>query len=125
MERERGEYAAKLQAGDRELDKLRKRLAHLQPRSRGARSRTKSGGASANRPPTPTPRDNLKRIRGIGPALERKLNALGCHTFADIVAWEPAEIERIAQVVRASPKRIRSEWVKQARQYARRDGQTV
>lgn len=100
-----------------ELERLRKRLAHLQPRPKGVRGRVNLPPAAHN---AEHRRDNLKRIRGIGPALERKLNDLGCYTFQDIAGWEGAEIERVARQVRASPKRIKSEWVTQAREYATR-----
>jgi NADH-quinone oxidoreductase subunit E len=38
-------------------------------------------------------RDDLKMIKGIGPVNERELNALGIHTFAQIAAWTPANVD--------------------------------
>jgi predicted flap endonuclease-1-like 5' DNA nuclease len=116
----RAEHSATLQNKERELERLRKRIAQLQPQARRPR-RGAGRGTARTRQPSPR-KDNLKRIRGIGPALERKLNDLGCYTFDDIVGWESTEIERVARALRASPKRIKSEWMQQARVYAQRDG---
>ena len=63
-------------------------------------------------PPTA---DDLKRIYGIGPVLEKKLNDLGITKFEQIGRWGDAEIESFqAQLTEA---RIRSDaWVKGARE---------
>ncbi len=64
--------------------------------------------------------DDLKRIYGIGPVLEKKLHALGVTHFDQIGKWGDAEIESFqAQLTEA---RIRSDaWVKGAReQYLRK-----
>lgn len=56
--------------------------------------------------------DDLKRIKGIGPAFERVLNDLGYSTFDDVARWDPAQIERLSQRLGA---RIRLEdWSAQA-----------
>lgn len=64
--------------------------------------------------------DDLKRIYGIGPVLEKKLQALGVTHFEQIGKWGDAEIESFqSQLTEA---RIRSDaWVKGAReQYLRK-----
>jgi len=79
------------------------------------------GGESehARQPPSQSARDNLKRITGIGEAIEKKLNAEGITTFRQIANWSDADIEHIESSVLAGGRymgRIRKEdWVAQAR----------
>lgn len=40
-------------------------------------------------------KDDLKVIRGIGPAIEKKLNQAGIHTFAALAELSQAELETI------------------------------
>jgi predicted flap endonuclease-1-like 5' DNA nuclease len=63
--------------------------------------------------------DDLKRIRGIGPGFERKLHAAGVKTFAQVAAWTPGDIERMALELSIVPQRIlRDGWVERARELA-------
>ncbi|MGB5872002.1 MAG: hypothetical protein WBH04_17565, partial [Albidovulum sp.] len=36
--------------------------------------------------------DDLKKINGVGPAMEKLLNGLGYYHFDQIAAWSPAEV---------------------------------
>ncbi len=59
--------------------------------------------------------DDLKRIRGIGPALERLLNEMGVWHFSQIAAWTPEQVAWVdANLVRFKGRASRDEWVKQA-----------
>ncbi len=63
-------------------------------------------------------KDDLKRIRGIGKAFERKLNGLGVDTFFQVAAWDDAEIDRIAAEMggsRTASRIRRDNWVGGAR----------
>jgi len=63
--------------------------------------------------------DDLKRIRGIGPAFERELKRLGVSSFAQIAAWTAEEVESIAKKIKAKPERIRRDnWVGRAAELA-------
>ena len=65
----------------------------------------------------PAKGDDLKAIRGIGPAFERELQKLGVHTYVQIAAWTAADIEAIAPKIRAKAERIRRDgWVTSAAQ---------
>jgi predicted flap endonuclease-1-like 5' DNA nuclease len=60
--------------------------------------------------------DDLKRIRGIGPALERVLNEEGIYLYRQIATWTADDVARIAERLRAFPDRIhRDEWIASAR----------
>jgi predicted flap endonuclease-1-like 5' DNA nuclease len=59
--------------------------------------------------------DDLKRIRGIGPANEKKLHGLGVYHFSQIAAWTE-ENAKWAGSFMAFPGRIeREEWIAQAK----------
>lgn len=60
--------------------------------------------------------DDLKRISGIGPAIERVLHANGITTFRQIAEWSEIDIDRVATQLGAFRDRIRREgWTDQAR----------
>lgn len=73
----------------------------------------------------PAPRggkaDDLKRITGIGPGNEKKLNALGIWHLDQIAAWSEPQIRWIGAYL-AFPGRIeREDWVGQARATTQRE----
>jgi predicted flap endonuclease-1-like 5' DNA nuclease len=70
------------------------------------------------------PGDDLKLIRGIGPAFERELRHLGVLTFAQIAAWTPEDIDAIGPKIKAKPERIRREnWIESAAGLAKRSSE--
>lgn len=61
--------------------------------------------------------DDLTRIKGVGPALEKMLNSIGIFNLAQIAALDDADIERISAQLPQFPGRIRRDrWVEQARE---------
>lgn len=69
--------------------------------------------------PAPAAKDDLKRIRGIGPQNEARLNTVGITTFAQVAAWSVKEQRELGERL-AFPGRIeREEWVKQAKVLAK------
>ena len=59
--------------------------------------------------------DDLKRIRGIGPANEKKLHGLGVYHFSQIAAWTEQNAKWAGSFM-AFPGRIeREEWIPQAK----------
>ena len=66
-------------------------------------------------PPAASGADDLTRIKGVGPKLSSTLNAMGVTSFAQIAAWDEAEIDRIdAQLGRFQGRIRRDDWVGQA-----------
>jgi predicted flap endonuclease-1-like 5' DNA nuclease len=62
-------------------------------------------------------RDDLKRIRGIGPVLERTLNRLGITRFSQIAQWQASDVERVAPALGDFPDRVkRDRWIERARE---------
>ena len=61
-------------------------------------------------------KDDLKSIKGIGPFLEEKLNALGIYTYEQISKMTPELEDQVNEAIEFFPGRIkRDEWVKQAK----------
>ena len=59
--------------------------------------------------------DDLKLISGIGPKLEQVLNGRGILRFADMAAWNQADIERIDAELGFDGRIRRDDWVGQAK----------
>lgn len=61
--------------------------------------------------------DDLKKIRGVGPVLERTLNQLGIYFFDQVASLSADEIDWVTYHLDTFPGRIeRDEWVSQARE---------
>ncbi|HZW60347.1 MAG TPA: hypothetical protein VFE85_08640 [Woeseiaceae bacterium] len=61
-------------------------------------------------------RDDLQRIKGIGPAIESLLNELGYLRFQQIAELNEYDVSRIAERLRGFSSRIhREDWIGQAR----------
>ncbi len=71
------------------------------------------------KPAAPAVKDDLKRIKGIGPQNEARLNNVGVTAFAQIAGWSAKEQRDMGERL-AFPGRIeREEWVKQAKVLAK------
>ena len=61
-------------------------------------------------------RDDLKQIKGIGPAIEKTLNEMGILRFDQIAEMSEYDINRIAKRLKGFRSRIyREDWIGQAR----------
>lgn len=66
--------------------------------------------------------DDLKRIKGIGPKLEKLCNSLGVKRWDQIAAWKAADVKEVDGHLGSFTGRIkRDEWVKQAGLLAKGD----
>jgi large subunit ribosomal protein L21 len=63
--------------------------------------------------------DDLKKLSGVGPALEKKLLAAGVTTFAQIAAWTEAEISEFDEKLSFKGRIEREGWVEQAKELAK------
>ena len=60
-------------------------------------------------------KNNLKKIKGIGSAIELKLNSLGIYTYEQISNFNSADINKVTKILKFFPGRIeRDDWVGQA-----------
>lgn len=62
--------------------------------------------------------DDLKKLSGVGPALEKKLIEAGVTTFAQIAAWGEAEIAEFDEKLSFKGRIEREGWVEQAKELA-------
>lgn len=61
-------------------------------------------------------KDDLKKIRGIGPTFERGLNKMGIFTFRKIATWDASDMKRIADKLETDADRIkRDKWITEAK----------
>ncbi|MEM9207962.1 MAG: hypothetical protein AAGA61_01845 [Pseudomonadota bacterium] len=64
--------------------------------------------------------DDLQRIKGVGPAIEKTLNRLGIYRFYQIAGMSEVDIDRVANELRGFRSRIyREDWIGQARMLQR------
>ncbi len=63
--------------------------------------------------------DDLKKLSGVGPVLEKKLLEAGVTSFAQIAAWSPAEIEEFDEKLSFKGRIEREGWVEQAKKLAK------
>ncbi len=58
--------------------------------------------------------DDLKVIKGVGPALEKTLNDLGFYHYDQIAAWRKKEIEWVDERLKFKGRIERDGWIKQS-----------
>ncbi len=59
--------------------------------------------------------DDLKKISGVGPALEAKLHDHGVTSYAQIAAWTPEEVAEMDEKLSFGGRIERDDWVSQAK----------
>lgn len=61
-------------------------------------------------------KDDLKIIKGVGPFIEEKLNALGIYTFSQISKMTSELEDQVNEAIEFFPGRVkRDEWASQAK----------
>ncbi len=67
------------------------------------------------RPVEPDDKDDLTKIKGVGPFIEKRLNMIGIYTFHQLAELSPEMIDRVGAAIEFFPHRIiRDNWVGQA-----------
>lgn len=114
----------RLRGIEREILRLDKRLARPAKATPKAKLKRKS---ATREKPAGQPRilsaalygtkDDLKRISGVGPKLERLLNKNGVYYFWQVASWSRTDIKTIDERLESFKGRItRDDWVSQAKQ---------
>ncbi len=117
---------AKLEPDAHEAPALRSRVAELEARvaeleSEAAALKARiaelaAAGTAASAAGNDTA-DDLRQIRGIGPAYARNLNAIGVSSYAQIAGWTDDDVIRVAEALKTRPDRIRRDgWVARAKE---------
>jgi large subunit ribosomal protein L21 len=90
------------------------------PKAEGAAApASKAAPKKAAAAAAPAGVDDLKKLSGVGPALEKKLLAAGVTTFAQIAAWTEAEIAEFDEKLSFKGRIEREGWVEQAKELAK------
>lgn len=104
---------------ERMLDDIERLKARLREAELGLRSTGES------RPPAWLmiqpygPRDDLQRLEGVDPSLERALNRLGIYHFHQIARFEASDVEWLVEHVEGVPEHtIRDSWIADASRLA-------
>lgn len=63
----------------------------------------------------PSDVDDLKKIKGVGPALEKTLNELGIYTYAQIAVWTAENIAWVDGNLKFKGRITRDDWISQAK----------
>ena len=124
-----------------EIDRLRKRLVEVRAALRiktdgGAvapRQKTRQNGSQLSlemeqaKAAKDSPKDDLSKIHGIGPAFARTLNKMGLYSFGQIARWTPEDIDKVAKKLYTAPDRIkRDKWIAEAKKlHAQKYGQRL
>ncbi|WP_424984558.1 50S ribosomal protein L21 [Microbulbifer sp. S227A] len=63
--------------------------------------------------------DDLKKLSGVGPALEKKLHAAGVTTFAQVAAWTDEDVAAMDEQLSFKGRIEREGWIEQAKELAK------
>lgn len=63
--------------------------------------------------------DDLKKLSGVGPALEKKLHEAGVTTFAQIAGWSDADVTDMDEKLAFKGRIEREGWIDQAKELAK------
>jgi len=103
---------------DKEL--LEEDFGEMSPQERGERAKAKIGELLGTKIPKAaiSEKDDLKKLEGIGPFIEMKLNDIGIYTFEQVSMLNEEAIGLITDAIQFFPGRIeKDDWVGQAASY--------
>ena len=78
----------------------------------------KAAPAKAAAPAADKAADDLKKLSGVGPALEKKLVAGGVTSFAQIAGWSPEDVASVDAELALKGKIEKEGWIAQAKDLA-------
>jgi large subunit ribosomal protein L21 len=85
-----------------------------------AKAEAPKKAAKAEKAPAPAAAaDDLKKLSGVGPALEKKLVAAGITTFAQVAAWTDADVTAMDEQLSFKGRIEREGWIAQAAELAK------
>lgn len=78
----------------------------------------KPAAKKAEKPAAAAGADDLKKLTGVGPALEKKLHEAGITSFAQIAAWTPEDVAEMDEKLSFKGRIERDGWIEQAKKFA-------
>ncbi len=88
------------------------------PAKKPAAKKTAAKPAAKAAPKSAAGNDDLKKLSGVGPALEKKLHDAGVTTFAQIAAWGESDVAEMDEKLSFKGRIEREGWVEQAKTLA-------
>ncbi|MBO0663794.1 NADH-quinone oxidoreductase subunit NuoE [Jiella sp. MQZ9-1] len=89
---------------------------HFDSKAEGAKTDSRPGEKPAGLLSQPQgDKDDLKKIRGVGPVAEGKLNELGVYHFSQIAAWREVELVWVDDYLEFRGRAVREGWIGQAK----------
>ena len=79
----------------------------------------KKAAPKAEAPKAAAGGDDLKKLSGVGPALEKKLHEAGVTSFAQIAAWTEADVADMDEKLSFKGRIEREGWIAQAQELAK------
>lgn len=79
----------------------------------------KAAAKKAEAPASKAGADDLKKLSGVGPALEKKLHEAGVTTFAQIAAWTEDDVAAMDEKLSFKGRIEREGWIEQAKELAK------
>jgi len=73
-----------------------------------------AGVVAAGLQPVPQT-DDLKRIRGVGVLIEKRLYGMGYRTYEQVANWTAADVDRVSRALEFRGRIERENWIEQAR----------
>lgn len=113
LERELADSRRTAEERSAEIARLASRIAALE--------RDEGDGEIEGEPPTAMARpdgqpDDLKKISGIGPGIERTLHDLGIYHYRQIAAFTPDNVAWVDRRLRFKGRIAREKWIEQAKE---------
>ncbi len=115
-DKELARLRSRIEESEAEKNKLRSQLLEYESQSEQEPAEDNNGAvdpilyesASDGNP------DDLKKIKGIGPQLEKLLNEMGIYYYHQIAAWTDNQAEKIDDKLRFKGRILRDNWRAQA-----------
>jgi large subunit ribosomal protein L21 len=106
--------------------KVAKAETKAKPAKADAKEKKPAKAAEKAAEPTPFKRpkgepDDLKKITGVGPVLEGKLNAIGITRFDQIAAFTAKDLAKVDELLNFKGRAERDDWTGQAKKLAKGD----
>src|SRR6185436_16130955 len=103
LKSEKSQHKRKTEQLERELQLSQENNTLLKNNIEHAKAENELLNSKINKTFTLPPKDDLKLIHGIGPSIEKKLNALGIYSFRQISEFTPRTIDEITETIKFFP----------------------
>lgn len=103
---------------DKATPKPKRAKPAAKPKSEAASATLDSADRPAGLDAPEGEKDDLKRIKGVGPKIEGILNDLGIYHFRQIAGWDRKNVEWVDGYLKFRGRIDRDDWISQAKEFA-------